>query len=398
MSDVFVARQPIFDRRLHVAGYELLFRADSAADRALVSDPQAATATVLLNSFTDIGLERIVGAAPAWLNVSREFLLDGLAQLVPPAGVVLELLENQEVDEALMARVVELGRQGYRLALDDFACEPQADQLVSHVDVVKLDLMALGRDRFAATVHGLESRGVTILAEKLETYEDYRFCRTLGCDLFQGYFFCRPELVQQQGAQANGLALLELLAELQDPGVDLPALERTIATDVSLSNRLLRYINSAFFGLRQQVRSINQAVALLGIDNLKRWGSLSAFASVTDKPAELTVTALIRARFCELAGERESRLTTGSELFTLGLFSVIDALLDRPIDELLAQLPFPQDMCDALSSHEGENGRLLECLVAVEAGHFDAARTLVSGAGELYLESLEWATGAAHLL
>ena len=204
--------------------------------------------------------------------------------------------------------------------------------------------------------------------------------------------------MQQQGAKANGLALLELLAELQDPAVDLPALERTIATDVSLSNRLLRYINSAFIGLRHQVRSISQAVALLGIENLKRWASLSVFASVSDKPAELTVTALIRARFCELVGERERRATSGSELFTLGLFSVIDALLDRPIDELLAQLPFPQDMCDALSSHVGENGQLLACVTAVEAGDFDEARALVPGAGELYLESLEWATGAACLL
>jgi EAL and modified HD-GYP domain-containing signal transduction protein len=398
MSEVFVARQPIFDRHLQVSGYELLFRGGRAATQALVADGEAATATVLLNSFTDIGLERIVGRAPAWLNVSRAFVLDGLAGLVPPDGVVLELLENETIDEPLIEAVAELAGQGYRFALDDFERDPHGDPLVGLVDIVKLDLLALGRDRFLTRVRQLEPLGVTVVAEKLESYADYRFCRKLGCELFQGYFFCRPELVQHDGVDANRLALLELLAALQDPDVDLPALERTIATDVSLSNRLLRYINSAFFGLRQQVRSISQAIALLGIENLKRWASLSVFASVSDKPAELTVTALIRARFCELAGAHARRPASGSELFTLGLFSVLDALLDRPISELLEQLPFPPDMCDALEHHDGEHGRLLDCVTAVEAGDFDHAHALVPSAGRLYLDSVAWANSAAGIL
>jgi len=398
MSEVFVARQPIFDRRLQVAGYELLFRGNAEASMAGVTDDQTATATVLLNTFTEIGLEQLVGATTAWLNVSREFVLAGFARTVPPGAVVLEILEDQEIDDELIAAVSELTQAGYRLALDDYACDPDNDPLIAHVELVKLDLMALGREAFAIRTRQLLARGITVVAEKIETHAEYEFCRRIGCHLFQGYFFCRPQLVQSRHMDANRLSLLELLSALQDPAIDLPELERTIATDIGLSNRLLRYINSAFFGLRQQVRSINQAVTLLGIENLKRWASLSVFASISEKPAELTVTALVRARFCELAGPHRRGTSSGSELFTLGLFSVIDALMDTPIEELLAQLPFPQDMRDALAAHVGDDGALLDCVAAVEAGDFTRAEGLLPNAGELYLESLRWANRAATLL
>lgn len=398
MSEVFVARQPIFDRRLQVVGYELLFRGSGDAQLAGVVDDEAATATVLLNAFTEIGLEQIVGTNTAWLNVSREFVLAGLARTVPPGAIVLEILEDQELDTELVAALGELAADGYRLALDDYELDPESDPLIPVVEIVKLDLMALGRERFAGLARPLIARGLTIVAEKIETHAEYEFCRRIGCQLFQGYFFCRPELVRSRRVDANRLALMELLSALQEPGIDLPELERLIAGDVGLSNRLLRYINSAFFGLRQQVRSISQAVALLGIENLKRWASLSVFASISEKPAELTVTALVRARFCELAGGQRRRGSSGGELFTLGLFSVIDALMDTPIEELLEQLPFPQDMRDALVAHAGENGALLDCIAAVERGDFSRAQELLPNAGDLYVESLSWANGAATSL
>ncbi|HUO72796.1 MAG TPA: HDOD domain-containing protein [Solirubrobacteraceae bacterium] len=398
MSDVFVARQPIFDRTLDVAGYELLFRGNDTTAEAIIASPEGATATVVLNSVTEIGLQQIVGTKCAWVNVSREFILGGLAQTLPPGLTLLEILEDQLIDEELIVAVTELKQRGYHLALDDFIYDESCEPLLELVDVVKLDLLALGRDGLSHEVARLRPYGPRLLAEKLETRDDYAYCAAAGCDLFQGYFFCRPELVRGRRIDANRLSLLEVLAALQEPDVELHTLERIIARDVGLSYRLLRYINSAFFGLRQEVRSIGQALALLGVESLTRWASLSVFASIDDKPPELTVTALIRGRFCELVGAEHLRGASHSELFTLGLFSVIDALMDTPIENVLAKIPFPPDICDALVSHQGEKGKLLECITALEAGAFDRAEELLPDAGQAYLEALSWANDAADPL
>jgi len=188
--------------------------------------------------------------------------------------------------------------------------------------------------------------------------------------------------------------MLQIMAALQDPTVQLGRLERMISRDVGLSFRLLRYINSAFFGLRFEISSIGQALALLGVENLKRWATLTVLASIDGKPPELTVTALVRARFCECAGEHLSGPRPG-ELFTLGLFSVIDALMDAPIEDVLELIPFPADMREALIRRTGEKGTLLDCVTALEAGDFERAQRLVPGAGETYVQALMWANQAA---
>src|ERR1700733_2978140 len=396
MAEVFVARQPIFNRALHVAGYELLFRG-AEASTALVADSEGATASVVLNSFTEIGLERLVGANPAWVNVSREFVLSGLARTMPPGIVGLEILEDELLDERFVHALIDLKRLGYRLAPDDFVYTVSAQRVLGLVDVVKLDVLAMGREGMTREAARLRPYGVTLLAEKVETHEDHAWCVELGCELFQGFFFCQPELVHNRGILANRASILEIVAELQDPSVQLVHLERRISRDVALSFRLLRYINSAFFGLRFEISSIGQALALLGVDNLRRWATLTVLASVDGKPPELTVTALIRARFCELAGDQIPGPRPG-ELFTLGLFSVIDALMDAPIEDVVALIPFPPDMRAALVSRAGEKGALLDCVTALEAGDFDRAQKLVRGAGDLYLEALMWANDAAGAL
>src|SRR5579871_5979933 len=202
MPEAFVARQPIFDRNLHVAGYELLFRGGEATS-ALVTDSEGATASVVLNAFTEIGLERLVGAKPAWVNVSREFVLSGLARSMPPAAVGLEILEDELLDERFIHALIGLKRHGYRLALDDFEYSVSAERLLSLVDVVKLDLLALGREGLTREVERLKPYAMTLLAEKVESHEDHAFCTELGFDLFQGFFFCRPELLHNRGIVAN---------------------------------------------------------------------------------------------------------------------------------------------------------------------------------------------------
>jgi c-di-GMP phosphodiesterase len=397
MTSAFIARQPIFNRNLQAVGYELLFRGHGYTADALIDNPERATATVVLNTFTELELERIVGTKTAWVNVSREFVIDGLVQAIPPGLGGLEIAEDERFDEDMIAALRDLKEQGYRLALDDFRGRPDAEPVLELFDVIKLNMPALGRDGLRQQVERLRGQPVTLLADKLGTQPDHDFCVDAGCDLFQGYFFCRPAMVGTKGISANRLALLQVVAALHNPDVELKDVEQLVARDVALSFRMLRYVNSAYFGLRGDVRSIGQALALLGLDNVRRWATLSVMASVDDKPTELTVTALIRARFCELAGE-QLQVATSAELFTLGLFSVIDAMMDAPMHDVIESLPLAEDMRNALVLRQGVMGELLDCVTELEAGEYDAPTAFMFNAGELYLTALIWANTAAESL
>lgn len=389
-----MGRQPIFDLRGHAVGYELLFRTGGVQ---AAFDGYRATAEVVVGSLTEIGLERLVGGAQAWINVDRAFLVDGLATTMPPGQTVLEILEDQVVDDELVRSARELRRLGYRIALDDFVYTPEAEPLLAVADVVKLDVRALGLDGLAEHVQRLSMLGVGMVAEKVETHEEHIFCREAGCALFQGYFFCRPETVRAGKVAPGRLALLQLISALQDPAVEFEEVERLLVHDAALAYRLLSYVNSAFFSLRQQVSSIAQALVLLGIENARRWATLSLFAGVGGKPRELTVTALLRARFCELAGASLAGVNA-SELFTLGLFSVIDALLDMPIEEIMVNMPFTDSLRDALLRRAGVLGSLIECVAALEAGQHAAAESIVPEAPRYYVEAIGWAGEAARSL
>jgi EAL and modified HD-GYP domain-containing signal transduction protein len=395
MNEVLLARQPILDGDLTAVGYELLYR-EAGSDDADVRDDELATARVSLRAMTEIELEQLVDRRRAWINVTREFVLGGLAQTIPPERVVLELLEDQLVDRALIDALAGLRTGGYKVALDDFTLTPEIEPLLSTVDIVKLDLRALGPTGLTTLARELAQHRLTLVAEKLEDHADFEVALAAGCHLFQGYFFCRPELIEGTAVAPNKLALLKLAADVQDPSVDLAALDRVISSDVALSYRLLRYINSAYFSLRQPVSTVMQAVTLLGIESVRSWTTMMILAQIGGKPRELFITALVRARFCQLTGYNGDG--AGSELFALGLFSVIDALTDRPMASVVSSLPFPREMRDALVNRTGP-GRLLDCVAAMEEGEFRRARQLVAGAPERYLEAVAWTNETAqHLL
>jgi EAL and modified HD-GYP domain-containing signal transduction protein len=389
VPSVFIARQPIFDSGLDVVGYELLFRGANQ-HVAVFSDHDEATSTVVMNAFTEIGLDKVVGERLAWINVSRDFLFGSLAHALPRGRVVLELLEDQEVDDELIASLEEHRAHGYTIALDDFSWSEERAPLLEHVDIVKVELLGRDPEAVADDVARLSRYKCTLLAEKVETKEDYERCQKLGFDLFQGYFFCKPERMEARSVAPNRLSILQLVAALQDPGIDLRKLEALVSRDVALSYRLLRYINSAFFGMRREIDSIGRALMLLGLDNVKRWATLSVFASVDEKPRELIETALVRARFCELVGEGNR-----DQLFTLGLFSVVDALIDAPMETLLASMPFPDEMREALIAHKGPKGELLEAAISFERGEFQPSLERFAAA---HLEAIAWATSAADEL
>lgn len=395
MSNVYVARQPIFDRGLQVLGYELLFRTPSAAE-ADVTDHQEATTRVVLDSLTELGLDHVVGSKLAWINVSREFLLRGLVSALPAERVGLEILEGQVVDDEFLAAVAAARAQGFVLALDDFELGTGADRLLAHVDVIKLDMITLGRDGLADHVRRLRHLDVELLAEKVETPEDHAFAKSLGCQRFQGFFYRRPELLSRRRIDTGRTSLMRLICRLQDPSMTLEEVQAEVRQDVGLSLRLLRYINSAAIGMGHQVSSVAQAVTLLGPAHLRRWAALTAFAGLAHERSELARTALVRARFCELSGQVQT--SSAPERFTLGLFSVMDALTDSTLEDALEAVPFPPEMREALIDRAGPLGRLLAAVIALEDGSFELAEALVPLSGELYVEALGWADATVATL
>jgi EAL and modified HD-GYP domain-containing signal transduction protein len=237
---------------------------------------------------------------------------------------------------------------------------------------------------------------VQVLAEKVETKEAHKYCLALGCDLFQGFFYQEPELLRQRRIELTAGSMLQVISALQNSQLQFDELEPLIAHDLPLSLRLLRYINSAFFSLRHEVTSVRQALVLLGMENVRRWATLTVMGSIEGKTPELTSTALIRARFCELAGVASGM--DGPGLFTIGMFSLIDAMLDLSLEEVTEELPFPNEMRVALLRHAGPMGRVLDAATSLEGGYFGDAKLLVPNAGELYVESLLWAQRASGAL
>ncbi|MGO9750176.1 MAG: EAL and HDOD domain-containing protein [Solirubrobacteraceae bacterium] len=394
MTDIFLARQPILDQDQSVAGYELLYpRAGS--DQTPIDDQALASARLALGAVSEIGLEHLVGQSRAWISVTPEFLSLDLVRSLPPDQVVLELRGAPFVEEPLLDQLQELRAAGYTLALDQFNYTPGLDPLLRVVDIVKLDMLALGPRDLARHAFVLGPYGLKLVAKKIETIEDFQLASAAGADLFQGYFFCRPHLLSGRAIAPSRIALLQLASALQDPAIQLVDLERLISSDVALSYRLLKYLNSAYFSLRGRISSIKQAVALLGIEPLRRWSTLNVFAEVGDKPRELFVTALIRARFCQLAGKPQDGAP--AELFTLGLFSVLDALTDTTMHVALRNLPLTPSVRDALIDHTGA-GRLLDCVMAIESGGFERANEMFADAARHYLEAVAWSNDAGGKL
>lgn len=398
VANAFVARQAIFDRSLDVVGYELLFRRAAGDTTAQFEDRDRASMSVLLDSFLDLGLDQLVGEVPAFLNLTRSFFLSARNMPLPRERVVLELLEGEQIDAPLIESVRGYAQGGYRIALDDFEFEPGMEPLLEIADIVKLDVLALSPTQLEQQVEIVRPYDVVLLAEKVETTEHYEFCKDLGFDLFQGYFLCRPNVMGGHRIPANRLATLRLLAKLQDPHVELEALERVIREDLSLSYKLLRLINSAYYGLSQKVESIKQTLVLLGLHHIRAWVSLLTLSSLDDKPDELMATAMIRAKMCELLAERAG-IEGADVYFTAGLFSTLDALLDMSMEDILEQLPLAADLNEALLERGGGMGEALECVVSYERGEWDevAFRDLdAPGIRGAYLDAVEFSRTAGR--
>lgn len=399
LVDAFVGRQPIFDRDWNVAAYEVLYR-NGPENRADFSNPSAATSQVLVGTFIDIDIDRILGSHTGFINMSRDFLIDRYALAFPPDRMVVEVLEDVEVDDEVIAALTELSENGYRIALDDFVFNANQEALLPLADIVKVDVMALGIDNMKQVYDDLSRWKVTLLAEKVETYSEYMRLHHIGFDLFQGYFLAKPEVVRGRKVSSQKHSTLQLLSQLNDDDVSFDELADSISRDVSLSYRLLKLLNSSFYGLPKEVDSVHQGLVLLGLDQIARWVMLIALASLGDKPPELMKTGLVRARMAELLGRSFSDLDQ-RRAFTVGLFSILDALLDRPLSEVLEKIPLSEEANRALVEHEGDLGRILEAVEGYERGDWEAVEKQQIDSTEIciaYIEAVEWADATSPQL
>jgi c-di-GMP phosphodiesterase len=391
--EVFVGRQPIYTQQLDVFAYELLFRSGEM-QHAGVTDGNQATAHVLVNTFLELGLDTLVGSKRAFVNLTRDFLLQDYSLVFPADRVGLEVLEDVAVDADVLAALRNLSAQGYLIALDDFFYQEHLCPLVELADIIKIDVLASGRTTVAEQVELLRQYNVPLLAEKVETQEDFTYYKTLGFEYFQGYFFCHPDVVKGQRSPTNRLVILELLAKLQRPGTTFRELEALISRDVSLSYKVLRAANAAIYTQARKVESIHQALRLVGLTAMTNIVSLFLLANIDDKPHELLVTAMVRAKMCEQLA-RLMQQGNSATFFIVGLLSVLDAFMDRPMPDILPALPLADEIVAALLAHEGMLGATLHCVLAYEQGDWEAVYNLGCPRDLLvktYLEALMWAT------
>lgn len=370
MNSRFVARQPIFDKLLKVFGYELLFRSN---ENNFFRPHPAAANSVIVDATTLFDLDTLVGPARAFVNLDETALLQEAASLLPPDRVVLEILESVTVNEAVVSACGTLVERGYVLALDDFADIAKWEPLLHLATFLKVDFRATDEKTCRAAVKKYAPKGLQMLAEKVETRVQLHEARSQGYAYFQGYFFCKPQMVSTREIPGSKVNYVRLLAAIAAEELDFAAIDGILRQDPSLTYRLLRYLNSPLRGLRAEVHSIRHALSLLGEIEFRRWVSVVAVSAMAgEKPAELVRTALTRAYFCEAVAETADMRTKGPELFLMGLLSVTDALLDRPIESVLQHLPVSKEIRGALTGSSSRYRDVYEVLLAYERGDWTA--------------------------
>jgi c-di-GMP-related signal transduction protein len=397
-SETFIARQPIFDARIQVQGYELLHR--SGWTNAFEGgDPDQATVEVLNGSLLVNRFQDLTDGKRGYINVPRNVLVQDFLELLPPELAVIEVLETVGPEPEVLAAMRRLRRKGYTIALDDFV-DPKANKrLLQLADIIKVDFKQTGSADREALVECCQRPGLVFLAEKVETHKEFEEAKSLGFELFQGYFFCKPETTVSHDLPRSTANYIELLKEVMRDELNLGRLERVIQREQSLSAKLLRYINSIHFGVQDEILSIKQALIHLGERPLRRWGMLMALAGIGEgKPNELVRTCLVRARFCETLS-REANLDADSlDLYLTGMFSGLDALVDRPLDLALEQLGLNPDIGAAIRGDGSGLSSAFGLAVACEQGDWGLYTLIAEQLGlerervaQLYARALFWA-------
>ena len=398
--DVFIARQPIFDAKQGVYGYELLYRS-GLENVYSEADGDKASLSVIGNTLLVIGAKQISEGKRIFVNFTRKLLLEGAATYLPKKIGVVEILEDVEPDDELIEAIKTIRSQGYILALDDFVLRGNEDNpFLELVDIIKVDLRLTDEQEREAIAKRFPSAGsVKLLAEKTETREEFDNALEMGYSYFQGYFFCKPVILARRDISAHKIHYLRILKEVSADNPSFDTIKKIIEHNPSLAYKLLNYVNSAFFGLRREISSIMHALQILGEAEIKRWVSLAVIMELgNDRPQELLRLCLLRARFSENLASNAGHKRQKSEFFFMGLFSCMDVLLGRPMEEILEDLPIQTSIKEALLGKTNLFKTVLDLGIAYEKADWIDFPNLASQLGieesevpQIYSDSVEWA-------
>ncbi len=364
--DMYIARQPILNINKKLFAYELLYRGTSDHNLSNVSGNRA-TSSLLTTTFLTEGIDLISGTKPCFINFTKDLLLDNIPLSFPKSKLVIEILEDVSPTNEIIATCRNLVKHGYRLALDDFIYDRRFDPLIELVDIIKIDVRLTPLDSILKTLHKLSRFDVKLLAEKVESNEEYEKANKLGFHYVQGFFFSKPEKILVKELAASKLNLIQLMAEITKKETSLEKLKEIITRDIAISYKLLRFLNSAYFYLIQEVKTVQHAVAYLGEKELRRFILLAIISELAmDKPGELVRLSLVRAKFCELLAEKSKYKRATDEIFLMGLFSFIDAMLDTKMTLIMDKLPLSTEVKDALTFEKGPYANFMKAIVAYE--------------------------------
>lgn len=376
-TNYLIGRQPILNRNEEVVAYELLFRSAGSRDSATVLDASQASASVIINTLSGFGLEAILGPHRGFINLELELLMSDSITILPKERMVLELLESLEVTTELVERCRVLKAEGFSLALDDHEFDPAYEELYSIVDIVKVDLFLSPLERLAEMVDRFSPYPLTLLAEKVETREEYLRCRDMGFELFQGYYFAKPSLIEKKRFDDSGSYLLKLMRLLNDDA-EIDVIEQSFRESPGLTYKLLLLVNSVSLGIRIRIQNVRHAVATLGRQQIKRWVQLALFASDDKNSLEnpLVEMAAVRAAFMEQLASRlpqfKEKPDAIDQAFMTGILSLLETIYAISMDEVIATLHLSPEVREALTTRSGVFGKLLQLAELVEQMEFNA--------------------------
>jgi len=403
MDDIFLGRQPILDRDQNLVAFELLFRLDQV-DGADVTDDLSATANVIVNAYGELGIQEVLGQQRGFINVDAELLMSDVICMLPSKNVVLEILENVKITDEIVQRCIELKQMGYQLALDDVVeVNQEIELLLPIVHVVKIDILALEKEALVSIVNQLKRWPVLLLAEKVNCSEQAKQCMELGFEMFQGYYFAKPEILSGKRADPAKLSLLNLLTLVMSDS-DAADIERELKHQPGLSYNLMRMVNSTASGFSQNINSIKQAVMVLGRKQLQRWVQLLLYAAdnknekMSDAMLQMAAT---RGKMMELIAtvDRPHDKSHQDRAFMTGILSLLDALLGIEMTEIIEKLNIPSEISQALLLRSGRLGQALKLIEANEKGEIVSVKSILvelnflslSELTSLELEALGWA-------